>query len=130
MNDVRSEQVANPVAQIRHVRDGEQQYDAITFNCPGCSLWGETNGFHLLPVNSTVKSPSWDWNGDLTAVTLAPSILTRMPGIDGGPAYVCHSFLRDGVFEFLGDCTHALAGQRVPMVPLLDWMVRGDGEDS
>jgi hypothetical protein len=36
----------------------------------------------------------------------------------------CHSFIRDGHWEFLGDCAHQLAGQTVPMVPLPDWLVR------
>lgn len=31
---------------------------------------------------------------------------------------VCHSFVRAGKIEFLGDCTHALAGQTVA---LPDW---------
>lgn len=35
----------------------------------------------------------------------------------------CHSFIRKGIWEFLGDCEHSLAGQNVPMVPLPDWMV-------
>lgn len=35
------------------------------------------------------------------------------------PAYGdCHSYLVDGVWEFLADSAHHLAGQRVPMVPL------------
>ena len=32
--------------------------------------------------------------------------------------YLCHSYVRDGMVQFLGDCTHALAGQ---IVPLGDW---------
>lgn len=35
----------------------------------------------------------------------------------------CHSFIRNGHWEFLGDCAHSLAGQTVPMVPVPDWMV-------
>ena len=30
---------------------------------------------------------------------------------------VCHSFVTDGLIQFLGDCTHALAGQTVDMPP-------------
>lgn len=30
---------------------------------------------------------------------------------------VCHSFVTDGKIEFLRDCTHALAGQTVPLEP-------------
>lgn len=33
----------------------------------------------------------------------------------------CHSFLTGGLWQFLDDCAHALAGQTVPMVPLPDW---------
>lgn len=35
---------------------------------------------------------------------------------------VCHSFVRAGKIEFLGDCTHALKGQTVP---LPDWPCEG-----
>jgi hypothetical protein len=35
---------------------------------------------------------------------------------------VCHSFLTDGVFHFLGDCTHPYAGQQVPLPELPDWL--------
>ncbi|MGC4033677.1 MAG: hypothetical protein QM754_18485 [Tepidisphaeraceae bacterium] len=31
--------------------------------------------------------------------------------------YRCHSFVRDGQIEFLGDCTHELAGKTVPLEP-------------
>lgn len=31
---------------------------------------------------------------------------------------VCHSFIKDGKIQFLGDCTHALANQTVD---LPDW---------
>jgi hypothetical protein len=31
---------------------------------------------------------------------------------------ICHSFITDGRIQFLGDCTHRLAGQTVP-IP--DW---------
>ncbi|MCZ4340562.1 hypothetical protein O4H52_03015 [Sphingomonadaceae bacterium G21617-S1] len=33
------------------------------------------------------------------------------------PPAVCHSFVRNGQIEFLSDCTHALAGQTVPLPP-------------
>jgi hypothetical protein len=28
---------------------------------------------------------------------------------------VCHVFIKAGMIQFLGDCTHALAGQTVPI---------------
>jgi hypothetical protein len=35
----------------------------------------------------------------------------------------CHSFLKAGVWEFLTDSAHKLAGQKVPMIPLPDWVL-------
>ena len=112
-------------AQIRrHAQNDGTKYDALAFICPGCeepqtlsdgSIYQPT-GLHMLAVNTTVESPSWDWDGNLEAPTLAPSILTRF-GVSG----VCHSFLRAGVFEFLADCTHRFAGQQVPIPDLPTW---------
>jgi hypothetical protein len=70
------------------------------------------SGLHMLPVNSTERSPSWDFDGNLESPTLSPSILTRYND------QVCHSFLRNGVFEFLSDCTHEFAGQNIPIPDL------------
>lgn len=36
----------------------------------------------------------------------------------------CHSFLRDGVWEFLPDSAHDLAGQRVPVVSIPKWWLK------
>lgn len=35
----------------------------------------------------------------------------------------CHSFIKNGVWEFLGDSAHDLKGKHVPMEPLPDWAV-------
>ena len=81
--------------------------------------------------------PRWGWNGDVKRPTFTPSVLVRsghyVPGYKTGGdcwcAYyaehpdeerdfecgVCHSFVIDGSIQFLGDCTHALAGQTVPL---------------
>jgi len=34
------------------------------------------------------------------------------------PTEVCHYFLKGGMLQFLGDCTHTLAGQTVPLPEL------------
>ena len=112
-------------AQIRNVDDHGIKYQALAFVCPGCAEAGGS-GFHMLPVNSTEKSPSWDWDGNLEAPTLSPSILSSTaPYSDTGrPLGICHSFLKAGVFEFLADCTHSLAGQSVPMGDLPEWFTK------
>ena len=116
-------------SRLRHVTDGNQTYDDLVFWCPGCEQPDPdgqmVGGLHMLPINNTITSPSWDWDGNLKAPTLSPSILTRhdyYTGPDTPPrVFICHSFLRGGVFEFLGDCTHSLAGQSVPMPDLPAW---------
>lgn len=104
-------------SKIIRAEDHGVHYEALAFVCPGCQEDGGT-GLHILPINSSTKSPSWDFDGNTEAPTLSPSILTR-----GGASRVCHSFLKNGVFEFLGDCTHSLAGQHVPIPDLPDWFV-------
>jgi hypothetical protein len=113
--------MTNPVAIVRKVTDGELKWDGLVFICPGCKeLWPDASGLHMLPVNSTTKTPSWDWDYNFEAPTLSPSILTQH-----GPdlKFICHSFLKAGVFQFLDDCSHPLKGQFVSMIPLEDWML-------
>lgn len=80
----------------------------IRFSCPGC------DSFHQIPVDG---SRGWTWNGDGDKPTVSPSLLVTYNGPDAGvgdsPPAVCHSFIRDGQWQFLSDCTHALAGQTV-----------------
>lgn len=61
----------------------------------------------IIPVNNN----GWTWNGDTEKPTLTPSILAN----DGST--VCHSFVTDGIVEFLTDCTHDSAGK---ILDLLD----------
>lgn len=100
----------------------------LRFHCPGC------NDTH------DVEIPRWNWNGSMEAPTFSPSVLVRTGHYCVGvsedvecwctynskhpdnPApfkcYLCHSFVRGGMIEFLSDCTHELAGKTVPMP---DW---------
>ena len=106
-------------------RRGKLQTEGFQFiyQCPGC------NERHGIPVNCP---NGWTFDGNDAAPTISPSILCRgvRPITDdeivilNGGGYVepeprvCHSFIRAGRIEFLGDCTHRLAGQTVDMVPL------------
>lgn len=109
---------------LRTCHDGDVTYPHLAFVCPGCALDGST-GLHLLPVNTDQTSPAWTFDGNEDAPTVSPSILTHHEQSDNDPrpTFVCHSFLVAGVFQFLGDCTHALAGQNVPMPDLPEWFV-------
>lgn len=119
--------MTEPVAMVRHVTDGDLRYDALMFCCPGCKGDNGGTGLHLLPISDTQgRRPRWTWNGNLEAPTLDPSIMTKF-GKDG--QFVCHSYLRDGVFQFLDDCTHKYKGQHVPLEPLPLWVVTQNNDD-
>lgn len=125
-----------PKSMLRTITDGDSSYEALMFWCPGCEQptedGGTQGGLHMLPVNSSTKSPSWGFDGNLKQPTLTPSILTSMaharrrsapgePLVDVGQ-FTCHSFLVAGVFQFLGDCTHQYANQHVPLPDLPAWV--------
>lgn len=94
----------------------------LMFWCPGCD---ESHG--PVVARTVAARPLWTWNGDRDRPTLSPSIRVRgkrrltddeYHRIVAGeqvdvPDRTCHSFVRDGRIEFLGDCTHELAGQTV-----------------
>jgi hypothetical protein len=107
------------------VNDHGVEYTSLMFVCPGCKTAGRPgyDALHMLPVNSPhIEKPSWEWDGNLESPTLSPSILTRGGAL--GKDGVCHSFLKNGVFEFLTDSTHSLSGQQVPLPDLPDWAVK------
>jgi len=99
--------------------------NGVAFWCPGCD------------AAHAIRSDVWTWNGDVNKPTFSPSVLVTgghyTPGHEGDcwctynakhpedPAPFkcerCHSFVRDGQIQFLGDCTHALAGQTVALPP-------------
>lgn len=120
--------------RLRTVTDGKVTYEHLLFVCQGCIAGGPNgyDGIHALPVNTEVKSPSWNWNGDLEKPTLHPSILSFGEVVPEGYSR-CHSFLTDGVFNFLEDSTHSLAGQSVPLPDLPEraaTLSDDDGEDD
>ncbi|MDX2187790.1 MAG: DUF6527 family protein [Opitutaceae bacterium] len=94
----------------------------VMFYCPGCKC-----GHGVWTEKPALNGARWSWNGDMVKPTFSPSLLidTEYPqGCDeqGRPRpsvrTVCHSFVRDGQIQFLGDCTHELAGQTVPLPPV------------
>lgn len=61
---------------------------------------------------------NWSWNGDTEKPTLKPSILTEVNY--GEATYRCHSFVNDGVVQFLSDCSHELAGQTIELLEVTE----------
>src|SRR4051812_17150215 len=88
---------------------------SLVFWCPGCKE------HHPVCVASADSArPVWAWNGDRDHPTFHPSLLIRGGFVDGQPTTVCHSFITNGWIQFLGDCTHPLAGQTVRL-PECEW---------
>src|ERR1051326_4906541 len=90
--------------------------------CPACEE------MHPLP-------DSWPFDGNLEKPTFSPSFKQSgvrrifdasgnwtgewMRDANGNTLpFICHYVLRAGVLHFCGDCTHALAGQAVPLPKL------------
>lgn len=88
----------------------------------------------------TDGSGAWGFDGNLEAPTFSPSVLvtsghyldSHQPGQGCWCTYNaahpdkpapfkcqrCHTFIRAGMVEFLGDCSHPLAGQTLPLPDL------------
>lgn len=102
----------------------------VSFWCPGC------DEAHVIYVEGP---HAWSYNGNPDAPTFNPSVLVtgnyweppvtpenmeewkRSPWPQQQVRHVCHSFVRDGQIQFLGDCTHALRGQTVPLATYPGW---------
>lgn len=123
-------------ALSRLLRDGEG--GKLMFWCPGC------DGVHSVGVGEG-PGPRWTYNGNPDKPTFSPSVLLqseqyvppvnaknheewkRAPWKQTKVPMVCHSFITDGRIQFLGDCTHALAGQTVD---LAEWNTAEEVEQS
>lgn len=94
------------------------------FFCPGCK---QGHGFrtvsHPAPndLNDDEKElfkNKWTWNNDFDRPTIMPSLnVLRKIGTDGrGKAIyetTCHSHVKDGMIQFLGDCKHDMKNTTV-----------------
>jgi hypothetical protein len=107
-------------AKLRNVQGG------FSYWCQGCE--------EMHAVNA-----GWQFDGNLEAPTFSPSVLVTSghyaPGWTGPSCWCtynaehpdkaapfkcsrCHTFIKGGMVQFLGDCTHALAGQTLPLPDL------------
>lgn len=84
------------------ISESKKQYQ---FLCPGCK---QRHAFN----------DNWYFNNDYEKPTVTPSIK-----VDGWlneqlPKGICHSFITDGMIQFLSDCSHSLANQTVELLEL------------
>ncbi len=115
-------------SKLRSVEGG-----GLSYWCQGCK------GHHMIRYGEG-PGERWGWNGDVDAPTFTPSVLTtnghylntHVPGARCWCIYNaeypeqahpftcqrCHTFIRNGMVEFLSDCTHEFAGQTLPLPDL------------
>lgn len=99
----------------------EHNDSTLSFWCPGCQC------SHVVYIKAG-HGHQWDWNGSHDKPTISPSVLNQWgnkvnpdwkepaePAPAGGWSGVCHLYLREGVIQFLSDCTHELVGKTVPL---------------
>ena len=90
------------------------QGNVLIFKCPGC------NQAHSIKYGGD----GWGWNGSADKPTFTPSVKMTFPANPNASEEfkewrterICHSFVTDGRIQFLGDCTHSLAGQTVDLL--------------
>ena len=93
-----------------------------------CSPCGTHHSFRTKLAKGE-RAPLWTFNGDMEKPTFTPSLLYRFtrdrdnrPNPDGtypNPVdFRCHLFLTNGQIQYLGDCSHSLRGQTVPLPEL------------
>lgn len=70
--------------------------------CPGCEM-------------HHVFDRRWQFDGNMERPTFRPSLKVTYTYGDKREPRVCHSYVRDGQWEYLNDSTHELAGQTVPL---------------
>ncbi|HSY75717.1 MAG TPA: DUF6527 family protein [Bacteroidia bacterium] len=98
------------------------------FYCEGCGH------LHCYYTDEAARpNATWQFNGNLQLPTFTPSLLNTW-GKEADPNWIeptepsvvegykwsgrCHIFVTNGLIQWLGDCTHALAGQ-TRMLPFL-----------
>ena len=101
------------MSKTYRVHDASRGGELLGFFCPGCVLP------HQIHISGS--GPVWSFDGNNESPTCAPSILVTGHQGDAKERR-CHSFLRQGRLQFLGDCTHALAGQTVDLPELPEWL--------
>lgn len=109
---------------------GDGRQTGYLIECPAC---GFGHFFNVEQPGS--RGQKWSFNGDFDKPTFSPSMLIRTGHYATGkseqdcwlcqrqrqhkdghtPCVRCHSYVRDGRIQFLGDCTHSMAGQTVDL---------------
>lgn len=105
----------------RYTTDDGGYHGELGFMCPGCKC------IHFIHDKESIGYPNvcWTFNGDFDKPTIRASVLTRCfmwnsaTGKHDLETERCHSYITDGMIEFLPDCQHSLAGQTVELPEII-----------
>ena len=84
--------------------------------CPACDA--EDQGHMHLFYKRTADGKGWTFDGNYESPTFSPSMLAQCHYGPEQKLHRCHSFVKNGSIQYLGDCTHSMKGQTVV---LPDW---------
>lgn len=95
-------------AKLSKISNSYNNQELYEFYCPACG------NSHFVQLKKNVGVACWDWKGDIEKPTFAPSLKVKFN--INGIKKVCHFFFRNGIIEYLEDCTHSKAGKKVEMI--------------
>ena len=87
------------VVMMLNAGEGNPEHPFIF--CPGCRC------------GHSYDPSRWQWNGDKIRPTFTPSMLVNRDD----PKSRCHSYITNGMMQFLPDCFHELKNQTVALRP-------------
>jgi hypothetical protein len=80
------------------------------FFCPGCKA------NHVIDTTPSKNRAYHVLTGTFANPTIRASVMSNPKNLPGRPR--CHSFVTNGVIDYLNDCTHELSGKKVKLPPL------------
>lgn len=107
------------MARIKRYTTADGGYHGeLGFMCPGC---GHRHFINDSLTELSHVEPVWTFNGDFEKPAVRASVLiwsyqfNSATGKHDIECDRCHSFITDGMIQFLSDCMHPLAGQTVEL---------------
>lgn len=82
----------------------------LFFYCQGCDF------------DHAIGKGIHEFNGDYEKPTFSPSVLVTAP--NPKKDRICHSFIKEGMIQYLDDCTHNFAGKTVKLERNPTWVSR------
>lgn len=109
------------MSKFYKVEDAVKGSPDYLFFCEGCKC------DHGIWVNTHPNGSNWIFNNDVDHPTVSPSILITYPSFRNkdengvgiaGTEYIhtCHSFITNGMIQFLSDCTHDFKNKTVDLI--------------